>query len=117
MHRAVEPRLRRADLVELRVEFHKGILHDILRDREIAEQPARIGQQRRLQGGEDLLDRRPFRRGRIGFLRRLHRQDSHRGGMVGIMHGASRGPGCEARKETSLGHETDGLAGVLEKWP
>ena len=59
-------------LQELGMKFHKGILHDVLRQAEIAKQPPRIREQRRLEGLEDLLDRLPFGGGGARIFRGIH---------------------------------------------
>ena len=81
--RAIEPRLRGADLLELGVKLHKGVLHEVLREREIAEQAPGISEQRRLEGGEDLLDRLPLGSGGAGVIRGFHGYGLGSGGVIG----------------------------------
>jgi len=61
VHGAIEPRLRCQHFLKLHVKFHESLLHDVLGDREIAQQPPGIGQQRRFESSKDLLNRLPFR--------------------------------------------------------
>src|SRR5260370_39008859 len=64
MHGAIEPSLWLADVVKLCVQSHECFLDDILGGIELADQSESVSQERRFEGGKELLNR--FASGRLG---------------------------------------------------
>src|SRR5882724_11400136 len=64
MHRSIEPSLWLTNVVKLCVQSHECFLDDVLGDTELADQAESVCQERRFEGGKELLNR--FASGRLG---------------------------------------------------